>query len=542
MINILLADDDILTLNQLNMYISPLKGYRIIGQVQNGTDAISFLEKNSETDLIILDMEMPELSGKDVADYIQKHALPVVILVLSNYDNFEYVKPVLRLGAWDYLLKHELNCRLIEEKLNEISNYLSKKKQHIFQTDFVVSLTRQDFLRRLALNQTVPEEQISYVLNDSAFCGSCYSLILMQITNYMTIYQNNYENRHQKIIDMVLNLANTILSSLGLSIITHIDTGEFLIFINFHSEASLAAQQLKKQQYINVLKSNILKYLNINTIFESVLVYDKVRNLRTYYLKIHHSLQHQPFNSQSDVAADKMFLITINQEKALLNAVSNCDAAETSHILHQVFKPLKNQDVPLKQLQHLVNRLSEIIGLLFQEYPGLSEVFPPPVQSPDLLEIDSLEKYWVNYYIEVISKINMNPMQDYPPLIKTALFYIHQNFTQDISLHSTAEACGITDAYLSKIFKQSMKISFSKYLSDYRIKIASWFLCETQYSLKEISCKSGFQNYNYFLTVFKNSMGMTPVQYRMERSPSLSQTIEQKTVTNITVNRVGGGD
>ncbi len=526
MVNILLADDDILTLNQLNMYIAPLKSCRVIGQVQNGADAISFLEKNAETDLIILDMEMPEVSGKDVAVYIQKHALPVIILVLSNYDNFEYVKPVLRLGAWDYLLKHELNCHLIKEKLAEISHCLAEKKQHTVQTDFVISLTRQDFLRRLALNQTIPDEQMSYALADSAFCGNCYALILMQITNYITIYQNNYENRHQKIIDMVSSLADTILSSLGQSIITHIDTGEFLIFVNFHSEVSLANQQFKKQQYISVLKSNILKYLNINTIFESILVYDKVRSLRTYYLKIHHNLQHQPFSSQSDAAADKMFLITINQEKALLNAVSNYDTAETSYILHQIFQPLKNQDVPLKQLQHLVNRLSEIIGLLFQEYPGLSEVFLPPVQPPDLLEIDSLEEYWVNYYNKGISKINTNPLQNYPPLIKTALLYIHQNFAQDISLHSTAEACGITDTYLSKIFKQSMKISFSKYLSDYRIRIASWFLRETQYSLKEISCKSGFQNYNYFLTVFKSSTGMTPVQYRMEQTPFSRQPIE----------------
>ena len=45
-------------------------------------------------DIVILDMEMPGASGLEVARFISKHQLPITILVISNYDNFEYVKPV----------------------------------------------------------------------------------------------------------------------------------------------------------------------------------------------------------------------------------------------------------------------------------------------------------------------------------------------------------------------------------------------------------------------------------------------------------------
>ena len=129
MINILLADDDILTLNQLNLLISAMKQYKISGQVQDGLAAISFLKESREpVHILILDVEMPEMSGLEVADYVKRQKLPAMILVLSNYDNFEYVKPLLRLGAWDYILKHELTQQLLGEKLDEMSKLLDAKK------------------------------------------------------------------------------------------------------------------------------------------------------------------------------------------------------------------------------------------------------------------------------------------------------------------------------------------------------------------------------------------------------------------------------
>lgn len=61
MINILLADDDILTLNQLNLLISAMKQYKISGQVQDGLAAISFLKESREpVHILILDVEMPD--------------------------------------------------------------------------------------------------------------------------------------------------------------------------------------------------------------------------------------------------------------------------------------------------------------------------------------------------------------------------------------------------------------------------------------------------------------------------------------------------
>lgn len=514
MINILLADDDILTLNQLNLLIAAMKSYKITGQVQDGLAVVSFLREAREpVHILILDVEMPGMTGLEVTDYVKKQKLPIMILILSNYDNFEYVKPLLRLGAWDYILKHELTQQILQDKLDEMSERLDAKKLCDKQEKFAENLTRQDFLYKLVLQQPVSEDQLYFNLSGREFEGVQHVLILMQITNYLAFYQNNRENRQEKIINTVLNLSETILSTLGGGMITHISFGEFLIYLNFYSEISTSNLHQKAQQYIASLKSNLSRYLNINTIFESVLMCDQIQNLRAYYLKAHHSLQHKPFHMQTKNAADH-YLITIQEEKELLDAVINLNAQCSASILHQIFARLKSQRASLEQIHGLVNRIIEIINHLLQEYPGTSEMIGAANQIPDLLDMDQLESSLVEYYTACITHINKASVHNYPPLIQTALLYIHQNYNQDISLYSVADHCKITEVYLSRIFKQNLDIPFSKYLSNYRIRMASYFLIQTKYSLKEISQKCGFQNYNYFLTVFKNTTGVTPMQYR----------------------------
>ena len=517
MINILLADDDILTLNQLNLLISAMNQYKISGLVPDGLAAISFLKESREpVHILILDVEMPEMSGLEVADYVKRQKLPAMILVLSNYDNFEYVKPLLRLGAWDYILKHELTQQLLGEKLDEMSKLLDAKKLYDKQEKFAENLTRQDFLHKLVLHQPIPESQLNFNLCSKDFEGTRHVLLLMQITNYLAFYQNNREKRQEKIINTVLNLSGTILSTLEGGIITHISFGEFLIYLNFYSEVSTSNLHQKTQQYIASLKSNLSRYLNINTIFESVLMCDQIQNLRAYYLKAHHSLQHKPFCMQDENTATGCYLLTIQEEKELLEAVINLNAQGAASIIHQIFKSLKLKTVSLEQMHGLVNRMMEIITHLIQEYPGLSETVRAASHIPNLLDIDRMEAFLVEYYDTCISRINKTSIHDYPPLVQAALLYIHQNYNQDMSLYSAANHCKITVVYLSKIFKQNLGIPFSKYLSNYRIRMASYYLLRTKYSLREIAQKCGFQNYNYFLTVFKNTTGVTPMQYRTD--------------------------
>ena len=78
MINILLADDDILTLNQLNLLISAMKQYKISGQVQDGLAAISeIMEINPDADIVVVSSvgtqsQLRQAIQLGAKDFIQK--------------------------------------------------------------------------------------------------------------------------------------------------------------------------------------------------------------------------------------------------------------------------------------------------------------------------------------------------------------------------------------------------------------------------------------------------------------------------------------
>lgn len=514
MLTILLADDDILTLNQLNMFLKDRKDASVIGQATDGESALSWLNSEIPPSVLILDMEMPKKNGLEILKFIKEQKITTVVLVLSNYDNFEYVKPALHLGAWDYILKHELTAHVLYEKLTEISAHLEERQILLKHNELALSISKQQFISNLALNRLIPPESLSYMLSTDDFHGKQHLLLLLQITNYITIYQNFQNNKYQ-MIDTVQNFLSTLVNSLRKGIVTHIATGEFLIYVNLYSEHSSAKLYEIRSLYTYTVTNGLKRYFNIHTLCESTILYDTVDRLRSHCLKLHHELNYKCISSEAQTGTQAIHVISIYQEKDLMDALLHFHGNEVQKIIHQIFQPLKQETVNLYQMRYLVNRLFDIIHRLHQSFP---EYEPPHLTQkfPDIMVPEALEQYFLRYYGECMERFSTSSAKNYPALICDALLYIQQNYSQDISLLSTAEHCGISEVYLSRIFKQHLGIPFSKYLSNYRIQLAAYYLSHTSDPIKEISSKCGFQNYNYFLTVFKNTNGMPPAQYRSQ--------------------------
>ena len=83
MLTILLADDDILTLNQLNMFLKDRKDASAIGQATDGESALSWLNSEIPPSVLILDMEMPKKNGLEILKFIKEQKITTVVLVLS---------------------------------------------------------------------------------------------------------------------------------------------------------------------------------------------------------------------------------------------------------------------------------------------------------------------------------------------------------------------------------------------------------------------------------------------------------------------------
>jgi two-component system, NarL family, response regulator DegU len=112
-IKILLVDDQILFINSLKTVLELKdKEIEIIGVCYDGKEAIQFCRKKSP-DVILMDVKMPITDGVQAAKSISKSHPHIKIIMLTTFDEDEYVKNALKEGARGYLLKDMLPEELI---------------------------------------------------------------------------------------------------------------------------------------------------------------------------------------------------------------------------------------------------------------------------------------------------------------------------------------------------------------------------------------------------------------------------------------------
>jgi len=112
-IRVLLVDDHNTVRTSLHRMLEHTGDIEVVGEGINGLDALKMVE-NLNPDVLILDVEMPEMDGIEVTHILNKMNSPVKILILSAYDDEGYIKNVLEQGAVGYLIKDEPPANIIE--------------------------------------------------------------------------------------------------------------------------------------------------------------------------------------------------------------------------------------------------------------------------------------------------------------------------------------------------------------------------------------------------------------------------------------------
>ncbi|MEH2354716.1 response regulator transcription factor [Nostoc sp.] len=104
MIKVLLVDDQSLIRQGLRALLELEPDLEIVGEAENGEQAINFVAE-FQPDVILLDIRMPIMDGVAATKEIQKRFAKTKILVLTTFDDDEYVSAALKNGAMGYLLK-----------------------------------------------------------------------------------------------------------------------------------------------------------------------------------------------------------------------------------------------------------------------------------------------------------------------------------------------------------------------------------------------------------------------------------------------------
>jgi DNA-binding NarL/FixJ family response regulator len=111
-IRVLLADDHSLVRQGFRRILEDESDVEVVGEAGGGAEAIE-LDRKLDPDVVVLDMSMPEINGLHAAIEILRRRPERRILILSMYDNAQYVRNALAAGVRGYILKNALETDLL---------------------------------------------------------------------------------------------------------------------------------------------------------------------------------------------------------------------------------------------------------------------------------------------------------------------------------------------------------------------------------------------------------------------------------------------
>jgi DNA-binding NarL/FixJ family response regulator len=192
-INLMIADDHPLFVEGLKMILGTDPSISIAGIANDGKQLLYHLTQNSDIDLILLDVNMPNLNGLDTIKYLKQSFVSVKILMLSAYNDAKLIDQAKKAGADGYILKNSSKEELISS-IKKVANgesvfILGKeenlpdafKKLDTFLHKF--NLTKRELEIVYYLKQTYTNQQIAEKLHLSIYTVETHRKNIMHKLN-----------------------------------------------------------------------------------------------------------------------------------------------------------------------------------------------------------------------------------------------------------------------------------------------------------------------------------------------------------------------
>lgn len=129
MYQVLIVDNEPISKITLRSMVDwEMLGFQICATSTSSEEALEMV-KHFHPDLVICELKMPVMDGFSLMQEIKKLEIPCEFLIISNCENFNYMKTALRLGAMDYLIKSDINPSELTRQLQNIWTILEQQTQ-----------------------------------------------------------------------------------------------------------------------------------------------------------------------------------------------------------------------------------------------------------------------------------------------------------------------------------------------------------------------------------------------------------------------------
>ena len=215
--------------------------------------------------------------------------------------------------------------------------------------------------------------------------------------------------------------------------------------------------------------------------------------------------------------------IPYDKEMSFYQSIRNGDMEE----MQRLFTPLavegfgKLSENPLRNLKyHLIITIAFITryciegGLEMESAYNLSDIYIRKIDTCNSQEeLHQIHKELCEAYVKQMQKSKTQIQYSKP--VQLAIDYIYDNLHNKILLEDLADAAGLSDSYLSKLFRKETGKNISEYFITKRLDAAKNLLMFTEYTTSEISTFLNFSSESHFIATFKKHTGITPKKFRL---------------------------
>lgn len=108
-----IVDDEAFVRSALRVYLSSTEDIEVVGEAAGGAEAISMVE-SSDPDVLLLDLQMPDLDGVEVTRSLRERGFATRIVVVTAHVDDQYVTPALLAGASGYIVKDSEPQKIVQ--------------------------------------------------------------------------------------------------------------------------------------------------------------------------------------------------------------------------------------------------------------------------------------------------------------------------------------------------------------------------------------------------------------------------------------------
>lgn len=494
MYRVLVADDEPLALKSICSIIERRsKDYKVAATAENGQEALQKI-RQLLPDLIICDIKMPLLTGVELASVVREEFPEICFILVSGYQDFEYAQRAIRSGVTDYLLKPIVPGSLLKS--------LEYARTRIREIQY---RKRNWILRALSNGETVDME----TMNRYMPYGHYYGIILRTNGLPRRFSMDKTREIYSDINEQYMIFGRDEMESLYLIPRELLPEKEFLNYL-----VKIQRKQIEQNYYTLIYDSRP---------FSTAELQEKIRHM---YQKLDQCssvgvTQCINLAEPQKEAGFPAVELRKREEKILLGLETIVRTRKSDRLEQEIRKGYESlEDCQPPQLW-LENFTREVMSMMRQygfcrltmtesEY-FLSDAFFYATSIQMLT--DSLLDVFLNFEKDDIAS-NKVDSQEYFNLID---HYLRLNLGKTISLMDLCHQFGISQTYMSRLFRKYTGNSFSQYLTELRMKRAKELFREKPDSfIKDVAAMVGYEDQFYFSRIFRSYVGKSPSEYLKE--------------------------